>query len=74
MVHRTFPPATPVPSSPARPREGAPDPAAVFDWVDRRAELRGRAGLTRHLRPRPADDPVLDLAGNDYLGLSATPG
>ncbi|GAA3353872.1 8-amino-7-oxononanoate synthase [Streptomyces antimycoticus] len=60
-------------SSRDRPREVAPDPAAVFDWVDRRAELRRRAGLTRHLRPRPADDPVLDLAGNDYLGLVRHP-
>ncbi|MGA6153968.1 aminotransferase class I/II-fold pyridoxal phosphate-dependent enzyme [Stenotrophomonas sp. NPDC087984] len=43
-------------------------PAAVFDWIDRRTELRRRAGLTRHLRPRPADEPLPDLAGNDYLG------
>jgi 8-amino-7-oxononanoate synthase len=58
-----------------RAHEGGatPDPAAVFDWVDRRAELRARAGLTRHLRPRPADDLVLDLAGNDYLGLVRHP-
>ncbi|WP_371483417.1 8-amino-7-oxononanoate synthase [Kitasatospora sp. NBC_00315] len=44
-------------------------PAAVFDWLDEAAELRARAGLTRTLRSRPADDPVLDLASNDYLGL-----
>ena len=28
---------------------------------------------TRALRPRPAREEVLDLAGNDYLGLSADP-
>ncbi|AUG75278.1 8-amino-7-oxononanoate synthase [Kitasatospora sp. MMS16-BH015] len=44
-------------------------PAAVFDWLDEAAELRSRAGLTRTLRSRPAEDPVLDLASNDYLGL-----
>ncbi|WP_051966576.1 8-amino-7-oxononanoate synthase [Kitasatospora mediocidica] len=52
-------------SAPAR----AAAPAAVFDWLDEAAELRARAGLTRTLRSRPADDPVLDLASNDYLGL-----
>jgi len=44
-------------------------PAAVFDWLDEAAALRADAGLTRTLRSRPADDPVLDLASNDYLGL-----
>nr|WP_042185548.1 8-amino-7-oxononanoate synthase [Kibdelosporangium sp. MJ126-NF4]CEL16742.1 8-amino-7-oxononanoate synthase [Kibdelosporangium sp. MJ126-NF4]CTQ92029.1 8-amino-7-oxononanoate synthase (EC 2.3.1.47) [Kibdelosporangium sp. MJ126-NF4] len=42
----------------------------VFDWIDARADERRRAGLTRQLRPRRADDALLDLAGNDYLGLS----
>ncbi|MEV4612605.1 8-amino-7-oxononanoate synthase [Kitasatospora sp. NPDC049258] len=56
MVHPTVP-------SPALA------PAAVFDWLDEAAELRARAGLTRTLRSRPAEDPVLDLASNDYLGL-----
>jgi 8-amino-7-oxononanoate synthase len=42
----------------------------VFDWIDARAEERRRAGLTRQLRPRRADSTLLDLAGNDYLGLS----
>ncbi|MCH5677601.1 8-amino-7-oxononanoate synthase [Streptomyces gilvus] len=58
---------------PARSREAVPDPAAVFDWLERRAELRARAGLARPLRSRPADDPVLDLASNDYLGLVRHP-
>jgi 8-amino-7-oxononanoate synthase len=34
---------------------------------------REAAGLRRTLRPRPADDDVLELAGNDYLGLSRHP-
>ncbi|AEV87922.1 8-amino-7-oxononanoate synthase [Actinoplanes sp. SE50] len=45
----------------------------MADWsesLDRLARDRAKAGLTRHLRPRPADDDVVDLAGNDYLGLS----
>lgn len=29
--------------------------------------------MRRELRPRAADEPLLDLAGNDYLGLSADP-
>ncbi|MFP8887132.1 8-amino-7-oxononanoate synthase [Streptomyces mangrovi] len=47
-----------------------PDP---FDWIDEHAELRRRAGLVRSLRPRPADSDLLDLAGNDYLGLARHP-
>ena len=56
----------------AHPTAPAPQtlaPAAVFDWLDEAAGLRAEAGLTRTLRSRPADDPVLDLASNDYLGL-----
>lgn len=41
-------------------------------WADR-AEQRAAAGLERRLRPRPADDPTVDLAGNDYLGLARDP-
>jgi 8-amino-7-oxononanoate synthase len=38
------------------------------------AGARAAAGLTRSLRPRPAGgDGLLDLAGNDYLGLSRHP-
>ncbi|MFI6073141.1 8-amino-7-oxononanoate synthase [Actinoplanes sp. NPDC051343] len=44
-----------------------------LDGLERLAETRSKAGLTRQLRPRPADDSVVDLAGNDYLGLSAHP-
>jgi 8-amino-7-oxononanoate synthase len=43
---------------------------SVFDWLDTRADERRRAGLTRQVRPRRPDTDLLDLAGNDYLGLS----
>ncbi|MFE9193411.1 8-amino-7-oxononanoate synthase [Micromonospora sp. NPDC007208] len=48
----------------------------MADWLaalDRRAELRAKAGLTRRLHPRPAHDQMTDLAGNDYLGLATHP-
>lgn len=48
-------------------------PEAPFDWLDRHAERRRRAGLSRTLRPRPASSPLLDLASNDYLGLTRHP-
>ncbi|WP_260192085.1 8-amino-7-oxononanoate synthase [Actinophytocola gossypii] len=43
---------------------------SVFDWLDTRADERRRAGLARRLRPRRPDSDLLDLAGNDYLGLA----
>ncbi len=43
---------------------------SVFDWIDARADERRRAGLVRQLHPRRADPGLLDLAGNDYLGLA----
>ncbi|MGI5373724.1 8-amino-7-oxononanoate synthase [Streptomyces sp. CA-251387] len=45
----------------------------AFGWIDEQAERRRRVGLVRTLRPRPADSPLLDLAGNDYLGLAQHP-
>ncbi|MDG4829924.1 8-amino-7-oxononanoate synthase [Solwaraspora sp. WMMD1047] len=47
--------------------------AGWLEALDRRAELRAKAGLTRRLRPRGPADPVVDLAGNDYLGLARHP-
>ncbi|HEX5202518.1 8-amino-7-oxononanoate synthase [Paractinoplanes rhizophilus] len=44
-----------------------------LDALERLAGSRAKAGLTRQLRPRPAGDEVVDLAGNDYLGLSVHP-
>ncbi|OIK01372.1 8-amino-7-oxononanoate synthase [Streptomyces colonosanans] len=45
----------------------------AFGWIDEQAQARRRAGLVRTLRPRAADSPLLDLAGNDYLGLARHP-
>lgn len=39
-------------------------------WLAEQAATRDAAGLRRELRPRTADDRLVDLAGNDYLGLS----
>jgi 8-amino-7-oxononanoate synthase len=43
---------------------------AFADWLSVQADERERAGLTRRLRPRHPSDAIIDLAGNDYLGLS----
>jgi 8-amino-7-oxononanoate synthase len=45
-------------------------PENVFDWMDTHADERRAAGLKRQLRPRPATSGQLDMAGNDYLGLT----
>ncbi|MEI7058962.1 8-amino-7-oxononanoate synthase [Nocardioides sp. CCNWLW239] len=47
-------------------------------WLEESATARDAAGLTRRLRPRGPDDAtstehIVDLAGNDYLGLSGHP-
>ncbi len=39
-------------------------------WLDAVEQQRRQAGLRRGLRPRPAVATELDLASNDYLGLS----
>jgi 8-amino-7-oxononanoate synthase len=41
--------------------------------LEREAQLRSQAGLARRIRPRPPADGAVDLAGNDYLGLSRHP-
>lgn len=62
-----------------RSRSGgaAPGPAAPgahpFSWLSQAARARARSGLTRGVVPRPAAEDVLDLAGNDYLGLLRHP-
>ena len=43
---------------------------APFDWLVAHAAEREAAGLRRRVRPRRSDEQVLDLAGNDYLGLA----
>ncbi|MFF3316291.1 8-amino-7-oxononanoate synthase [Streptomyces sp. NPDC003035] len=45
----------------------------AFDWTDAEARRRERAGLVRTLRPRAAESELLDLASNDYLGLTRRP-
>jgi len=44
-----------------------------LSWLARRADERRAAGLRRTLVPRAADSPLIDLAGNDYLGLTRHP-
>lgn len=44
-----------------------------LDWLSEHAALRTQAGLRRRLTVRKADESVVDLAGNDYLGLSRHP-
>lgn len=44
-----------------------------FGWLEAAARERAEAGLTRRVRPRSPDEDLLDLAGNDYLGLARHP-
>jgi 8-amino-7-oxononanoate synthase len=58
------------------PTERAQRGSGVSSPLDRvRAALAAReaAGLRRVLRPRASGEDVLDLAGNDYLGLANDP-
>ncbi|MFD3973704.1 8-amino-7-oxononanoate synthase [Streptomyces cyaneofuscatus] len=58
----------------ARPsaRPSSP-PSSPFDWIDDEARRRAAAGLVRSLRPRSPEAELLDLASNDYLGLTRHP-
>ncbi|MFI8965879.1 8-amino-7-oxononanoate synthase [Streptomyces sp. NPDC053493] len=58
---------------PAAPAQGTGPLRAAFDWTEDAARQRARAGLVRTLRPRAAESDLLDLAGNDYLGLTRRP-
>jgi 8-amino-7-oxononanoate synthase len=52
----------------------APFPSShPLAWLDPHAARRREAGLRRELHPRGAADRLLDLAGNDYLGLTGDP-
>jgi 8-amino-7-oxononanoate synthase len=43
---------------------------SLDDWLSDHRENRRVAGLERRLHPRPPRPDVIDLAGNDYLGLA----
>ncbi|ADB35015.1 aminotransferase class I and II [Kribbella flavida DSM 17836] len=45
----------------------------LSEWLAPRAAALESSGLTRRLRPRPAGEDLIDLAGNDYLGLASDP-
>ncbi|ATL66992.1 8-amino-7-oxononanoate synthase [Nocardia terpenica] len=47
--------------------------ADPLSWLDTRAADRVRAGLRRELRARGPETGLIDLASNDYLGLSRHP-
>jgi len=51
----------------------APIETSPLAWLDEVERQRRQAGLRRSLRPRPAVATELDLASNDYLGLSQHP-
>lgn len=44
-----------------------------LSWLDERAAQRTRAGLRRTLQARAPHTALIDLASNDYLGLSQHP-
>src|SRR6201991_2611649 len=52
----------------------APIETSPLAWLEVVERQRREAGLRRALRPRPAVATELDLASNDYLGLSQHPG
>jgi 8-amino-7-oxononanoate synthase len=52
----------------------APIEVSPLAWLEAVERQRREAGLRRSLRPRPPVATELDLASNDYLGLSQHPG
>jgi 8-amino-7-oxononanoate synthase len=51
----------------------APIETSPLAWLEQFEAQRRQQGLRRSLRPRPAVATELDLASNDYLGLSQHP-
>ncbi|MET3175679.1 UNVERIFIED_ORG: 8-amino-7-oxononanoate synthase [Arthrobacter sp. UYCu721] len=47
--------------------------ASMIRWLERQAAVRDRRGLVRRPLPRAADEQFIDLASNDYLGLTTDP-
>ena len=46
---------------------------SMIQWLERQAAVRERRGQVRRPLPRIADEQFIDLASNDYLGLSTDP-
>jgi 8-amino-7-oxononanoate synthase len=47
--------------------------ASMARWLERQAAVRDRRGLVRRPLPRALGEEFIDLASNDYLGLSTDP-
>lgn len=45
----------------------------MTEWLKRQARVRDSRGLVRRPLPRAANERFIDLASNDYLGLSSDP-
>ncbi|OBI29256.1 8-amino-7-oxononanoate synthase [Mycobacterium sp. E2238] len=61
------------PRAPIETPPQAGDTPTPLAWLEAVESQRREAGLRRSLRPRPAVATELDLASNDYLGLSQHP-
>src|SRR4051812_47716557 len=46
---------------------------SLHEWLAQQRRDRAENGLTRRLRPRDPASTLIDLAGNDYLGLATDP-
>jgi 8-amino-7-oxononanoate synthase len=55
------------------PSSTSSEQAGWLDTLSHHAAERERAGLRRELRPHGPAEDVVDLAGNDYLGLARHP-
>jgi 8-amino-7-oxononanoate synthase len=58
---------------PLAPIDKRTDSDTALDWLAEAADVRAAAGLHRTLVPRESDSALLNLASNDYLGLSSDP-
>lgn len=58
---------------PLAPTDRNTDSDSALDWLAEAADVREAAGLHRTLVPRVADSALINLASNDYLGLSCDP-